>query len=195
MQILRNAMLLTAGSLFAMSAPMWAQSSGSMGQTQAASHPSKAAMSDVNQHAADLLNTINKDEINSGQMMADHTQNDQVKDYAQMLVNDHKELQNKLEQAAQQSNINLTTNNEMMQRADKMNDSIKNQAQKTGDENFARHEARSHRNAIHELQRLETHITDPQLKTVVQDAIPIMQKHLNQAQKLEKSLTTSGGKL
>lgn len=188
-------MLLTAGSLFAMSAPMWAQSSGSMGQTQAASHPSKAAMSDVNQHAADLLNTINKDEINSGQMMADHTQNDQVKDYAQMLVNDHKELQNKLEQAAQQSNINLTTNNEMMQRADKMNDSIKNQAQKTGDENFARHEARSHRNAIHELQRLETHITDPQLKTVVQDAIPIMQKHLNQAQKLEKSLTTSGGKL
>lgn len=198
MRILRNAMLLAAGGLFAMSAPMWAQSSGAaagaQSGSQAASQPSKS-MSSANQHAADLLNTINQDEINSGKMMANHTQNDEVKEYANMLVNDHQELQKDLEKAAQASNISLTSNNAMMQRASKENDTIQNEAQKPGDEAFARHEARSHRNAIRELKQLETKVTDPQIKDVVQDAIPIMQKHLSEAQKLEKTLSTSGGKL
>lgn len=195
MRIFRNAMLLAAGALFALSAPMGAQSSGTTPQAQAASQPSKSmakstakSMASANQHAADLLNTINQDEINSGKMMANHTQNDEVKEYATMLVNDHQELQKDLEKAAQSSNISLNTNDAMMQRASKDNDSIKNEAQKPGDEAFARHEARGHRNAIHQLQQLESKVTDPQIKDVVHDAIPILQKHLDEAQKLEKTL-------
>jgi len=159
-------------------------------QGQASSQPSHSAMS-ANQRAADLLNTVNKDEIDTAQMMQDHTQNTAVKDFAQTLVNDHKDAQQKLETAAGQSNINLQENKSMQNQDSKLKDRLQNENGAASDKAFVNSEIRDHRTAIRELKRLEPQITDPGLKDVVQNAIPVMQKHLDAAQKLQSQL---GGK-
>src|SRR6185312_675290 len=99
----------------------------------------------ANQRAADLLNTVNKDEIDTAQMMQDHTQNTAVKDFAQTLVNDHKDAQQKLETAAGQSNINLQENKSMQNQDSKLKDRLQNENGAASDKAFVNSEIRDHR--------------------------------------------------
>lgn len=188
MRIFRNTVLLAAGGMLAWAAPMLAQGAGSQASTQ----PSKSAAS-ANQRAADLLNTINKNEVDEAKMMADHTQNSSVKDFAQMLQNDHQDAQNKLESAAQQSNISLKTNKAEQQQGQAETAALQKLSGASADSSFARDEVRDHRRAIRQLQRLQPQITDPQIKSVVQDTIPVLQKHLDAAEKLQSQLGKPGG--
>src|SRR6185437_10389779 len=155
---------------------------------QAASQPSHSAAS-ANKRAADLLNTVNKDEIDTAQMMQDHTQNTAVKEYAQTLVNDHKDSQQKLETAASQSNKNLQDQDS------KLKERLQNESGAPSDKAFVSSQIREHRMAIRELKQLEPQVTDQGLKEVVRNAIPVLQKHLDQARKLQSQLGgKSGGK-
>lgn len=161
---------------------------------QAATQPSHSAAS-ANQRAADLLNTVDKDEIDTAQMMQDHTQNTAVKDYAQSLVNDHKDSQQKLETAASQSNTNLQEDKTMQDHDSKLKDRLQNESGAASDKAFVSSQIREHRMAIRELKQLEPQVTDQGLKEVVQNAIPVLQKHLDQARKLQSQLGgKSGGK-
>lgn len=186
---------LLVGGILALAVPMMAQAPKPQHpQAQsAASNPSRSAAS-ANQRAADLLNTINKGEINLAQMMQGHTQNQQVKDFADTLVNDHKDAQNKLESAASSANINLKENPAMQKADQKLQDRISNEKGVMADKAFISSQVRDHRMAIQQLKRLEPRITDPQLKDVVQSTIPVLQKHLDDAQKLQSQLGGKGGR-
>ncbi len=154
---------------------------------QAGTQPSRSAMR-ANQQAADLMNTINKSEISTAKMMADRTQNAQVKDFAQMLGNDHQAAQTKLESAANASNIRLHEG-AMMLRQDRATEKhLKALAPAAADRAFAASQVREHEHAIQRLEKLEPQVTDPQLKTEVRDYIPTLRKHLAEAKKLEAEL-------
>lgn len=172
--------------------PSQAQSQNPQTSSQATSHPSRSSMS-ANERAANLLNTVNKSEIDDAQMVAGRTQNAQVKDFAQMVMNDHKDAQSKLESAASAANINLSENKAMGKANDKMEKQWKNDSVANMDKSYVNAEIRDHRMALRRLKSLEPQITDPQLKSVVQDSIPVLQKHMKAAQQLSSQLGGGSG--
>ncbi|MGH9416609.1 MAG: DUF4142 domain-containing protein [Terriglobales bacterium] len=197
MQYWKHSSTLLVGGMLAFAVPIMAQAPGQQQQPQgqnrpAAGTPSHSAAS-ANQRAADLLNTINKGEINVAQMMQGHTQNQQVKDFADTLVNDHKDAQNKLESAASSANISLKENPAMQKSDQKLQDRLSNEKGAMADQAFVSSQVRDHRAAIRQLQRLEPRVTDPQLKDVVRSTIPVLQKHLDDAQKLQTQLKAGKG--
>lgn len=161
-------------------------------QGQAASHPARS-MASPNQRAADLLNTINKTEIDGAQSIQGHVDNPNVKSFAQDLVNDHKNLQSQLEQAASQANINLKENAAMSKQAQREDKRWDKEKPAQAASSYVAAQIRDHESAVKRLQRLEPQVTDPQLKQVVQSSIPVLQKHLDAARKLQSQLKSAKG--
>jgi len=147
----------------------------------------------ANERAANLLNTVNKSEIDDAQMVAGRTQNEQVKDFAQMLMNEHKDAQSKLESAASAANVNLMEDEAMTKSNDKKLDRWKNEPPANMDKAYVNAEIRGHRNVLKRLQSLEPQITDPQLKSLVQDSVPALQKHLKAAEQLRSQIGSGSG--
>ncbi|HVA64651.1 MAG TPA: DUF4142 domain-containing protein [Terriglobales bacterium] len=192
MHSLRNATLLLAGSWLAVA--LAAAQTGYPQQQpsqQAATQPAKSAAS-ANQRAADFLNTLNQSEIAAAHMMQDHSRSDQVKDYTKMIATDHQDAQNQLESVASQSNLALHTDPKMMESSDKRKTRLQNESSTQADKSYIAAEVKEHREAIRELNRLEPQVTDPHLKSYIQSTVPVLQKHLNEAQKLHAEL--GGGK-
>lgn len=156
-------------------------------QGQAASHPSRS-MASANQRAANLLNTINKTEIDGAQSIQGHVDNPNVKSFAQDLVNDHKSLQDQLEKAADQAKISLKENATMRKQAQREDQRWGKEKPAQAANSYVTAQIRDHESAVKRLQRLEPQITDPQLKQVVQSSIPVLQKHLDAARKLQSEL-------
>ncbi|MGN6592318.1 MAG: DUF4142 domain-containing protein [Terriglobales bacterium] len=154
---------------------------------QAGAHPSRS-MASANQRAADLLNSVNKTEIDEGQAIQGHVQDPNVKQYAETLVNDHKDLQSKLEQAATQANINLNEDEAMKKKSETAEDRMEKANPTQAAHEFISGQIKDHDLAVKRLKRLEPQITDPQLKSVVQDAIPVLQKHASEAKKVQSQL-------
>ncbi|MGH9486510.1 MAG: DUF4142 domain-containing protein [Terriglobales bacterium] len=161
---------------------------------QAAAHPSRS-MASANQRAADLLDTINKTEIAGAQNIQGHVQNPDVKSFAQDLINDHQDLQDQLQKAASQAKIDLKENAAMQKQSRRMDQRWDKEQPATAEHSFVAAQIRDHQHAIQRLQQLEPQITDPQIKSVVQSAIPVLQKHLSEARKVQSQLKSgaSGG--
>jgi putative membrane protein len=187
---------LTLGGLLAVAVPLCvAQQSGAKpmpgNEAQASGNPARSA-SNANQRAADLMDTINKSEISTAGMIAGRTKSANVKDFAQMLVNDHKQAQSDLQNAANASNIQLHRDVAMARRDRTNRKKLKAEPWSRADKAFAASEVRGHEKAIRELRRLEPQITDPPLKTAVKNYIPVLRKHLDRARKLEAQLGKPG---
>jgi putative membrane protein len=176
---------LALGGVLALAAPFCAAQ-------QAGTQPSRSAMR-ANQQAADLMNTINKSEISTAKMMAGHTQNAQVKDFADMLANDHQQAQTRLESTASASNINLREGPMMMRHDRATEEHLKAMTPAAADRAFAADQVREHEHAIAQLKKLEPQVTDPQLKTEIKDYLPVLRKHLAEAKKLEGELRKPAG--
>lgn len=192
---------LIVGGLLAMSLPLFAaqqnssSSSSSSKSAQesnsAAAHPSKSATS-ANERAANLINTINQDEIASAKTIQGKTQNNQVKDFTNTILNDHQDSQSKLQSIADQASINLKTQPSLHKQDQKMDQRLQKESSTQADKSYVQAEVRDHRTAIRQLQRLEPQITNSELKQFVQAQIPVLQKHLTDAQKLEAQLGVGG---
>lgn len=200
MRLLNNPTALIVGGLLAISLPIAAaqnsmspsSSSSKSSSAQASAHPSRSAQS-ANDRAANLLNTINTSEIDTAKMMAGKTQNSQVKDFANMIANDHQDSQSKLQSIADQASISLKENPSLQKQNSSLDKTLQKDSTTAADKAYVRAEARDHRTAIRQLQRLEPNITNTQLKDFVQSQIPVLQKHLDAAQKLEAQLGAGAG--
>jgi len=199
MRLLNNSTAVIVGGLLALSMPILAaqqshspsdSSSQASQSSQAAAHPSRSAAS-ANDRAANLLNTINSGEIDTAKMMADKTQNSQVKDFANMIASDHQDSQSKLQSIAAQASINLKATPSVQKQNQSLDEKLKSDSTTTADRAYVRAEARDHRTAIRQLQRMEPKITNSQLKEFVQAQIPVLQKHLDAAEKLGAELGAS----
>jgi len=176
--------ILTAACFaLALAAPGGAQQPAAQPSGKAA-HSARSANS-ANQRAADLLNTINKGEIDTGQLMQNHAESQSVKDYANMLVNDHQDAQKQLESTAGQNNINLTTNAALQKHSEAAENRLKNESGAQADKAFINDEVRDHTTAIRRLKALEPNVTDSGLKSVIDSSLQTMQKHLDAAKKLQ----------
>ena len=153
--------------------------------SQAAGQPAGSAQAQSsNQKAADLLNNINKGQIDLGTMMQGQASNASVKDYSKMVTDDHQQAQDKLQTLASQSNMTLTVSKKSADANMKLKDKLSNAEGAQRDKEFLQAEVKEHQEAIKDLKKIEPKVTDAQLKTYISDILPTLQKHESEASKL-----------
>ena len=143
-----------------------------------------AAMSD--QQFVDFAGQTDMVEINLGKMAQDVASSQPVKDYAQMLVTDHTKDFNQLYDVAHQANldrpnaIDAEHNKAMIDPFTKLKGAA-------FDHRYIREMIAGHTKAIAVYKKEAADAQNPALKSYAEQALPVLQKHLDDAKDLAKA--------
>lgn len=162
---------------------------------QAGAQPSRPAVN-ANQRAANLLNTVNAGEMETARLMAGKTQNSQVRDFANKMVQEREQAQNRLQTWAGTSNMTLAQNQTMQRDRQRTRDQLQKDTATQADRAYLRAEIQEHQRAINQLRQLQGQVTDPDLKSYINEQLPALQQNLQEAQQLQTQLSapsSSGG--
>src|SRR5581483_10432040 len=130
---------------------------------------------------ADVLNKLHQsdqNEIHAGKIAEKSGQSKAVRDYGKMLVKDHTAADKKVTSLAKKENIPLTAKEPS---SGHMNDMA---GSSDFDRKFARDMVDDHKKDIAEVTDARANTTDPQLKQLLTDVLPTLQKHEDAAQKI-----------
>lgn len=178
--------------------PMAAQTSGSSNSnqpsqnTQTSMQSSKAdtgTNSKVTPASRHFMNTVARDdnaEVQIGKLAQSKAQNQDAKQLADKLVTDHQDNLNKLQDMAGKDSVNLKTQPNAKQKAEKAK--LEKLSGKQFDEAFLRDEAREHKQDITKVKAFEQKTNNPDLKSFAQQTASAMETHLDIAQKGEQSM-------
>lgn len=125
-------------------------------------------------------------EANLGQLAQNNAATQPIKDYAQMLVTDHTNDYNQLYAAAHQANLDVPNaidaeNNKAMI------DPFQKLTGKTFDRRYVHDMVAGHTKAIAVYKKEAADAQNPAIKTYAEQALPILEKHLDGAKDLEKA--------
>lgn len=132
----------------------------------------------------------NMKEIQLGQIGVQKAQNDQVKQFAQKLVDDHTQANQQLQQLAQQKGVELPAESK---HDNKMVEHFQNLSGSDFDHQFVKHMAKDHEKDVKEFQKAANKADDPDVKNFAAQMVPKLQEHLTTAQNLENTVTANKG--
>jgi putative membrane protein len=205
------AMMFGAGSVYAQSSqsaqqsPSIRSSSGmpsdsstsSSGSSTSGAHASASSVSHADKSMMDDLAKANLSEIETAKLVLGKTQNDQVKQFAQKMIDDHTNAQQELEQLAQQKNVKLPTEPDLKHKAEmKMLSAM--EGEKLDKAYMSRGGLSDHKKAHELLAKIESKAKDADLKSLAGKLMPVIDQHLAMARdvsKAESSGNTSGASM
>jgi putative membrane protein len=174
------------------SAPSGAMSGSSGTSSQGASKGGNSSVAKADQKMMRDLAEANLAEIETGKMALEKSQNDQVKAFAQKMIDDHTQSQKELEQLAQQKGVTLPTETDMKHKAaakalsalegDKFDKMYMNQVG-----------VRDHKNTHQLLSKAQKNAKDLDLKAMAAKTAPIVHNHLTMAQDQTGKKSSSSG--
>lgn len=154
-----------------------------LAQKKAAKAAAGAAMTD--QQFVDFAAQTDMVEANLGQMAATVGESDEVKNYGQTLVGDHTTDFNELYKVAQQAN--LTRPNAIDDEHDKMMiDPFQKLKGAAFDKKYVHEMVAGHTKAIEVYKKEAADAQNAAVKSYAEQALPTLQKHLENAKALEK---------
>lgn len=201
------AIMFGAGSVYAQSSTSSSTGSGttSSGTSSQSGAPASSSGSNtaagtgasaknaVSRSDASLMRDLaqaNISEIEAGKLAQSKTKNDQVKQFAQKMVDDHTKANQELQQLAQQKGVKLPTEPDMKHKA-----SMKLLSALDGDKFDKRYMSQGglsdHRNTHKLLTRVQDRATDPDLKSLAAKLMPIVDQHLTMAQGIAGDKSTA----
>ncbi|MEC4718838.1 DUF4142 domain-containing protein [Noviherbaspirillum sp. CPCC 100848] len=158
-----------------------AQAGSGSSSASAAAKGSNGSVSKADQRMMKNLAEANFAEIETGKLALQKSQNDQVKAYAQKMIDDHTQAQKELEQLAQQKGVTLPTETDMKHKAaakalsalegEKFDKMYMNQVG-----------VRDHKNTHQLLTKAQKDAKDPDLKALAAKMTPTVDGHLTMAQ-------------
>jgi putative membrane protein len=148
------------------------------------------AMSD-DARVVSKLHHINQMEIDAGKLAQDKGQSKQVRDFGARLVKDHQAADKKLMAYADKKGIDANAmppagNDQEAKDQDKM-DRLRNLSGAEFDNQFASTMAEGHQKAIDLVQTSKDTVSDTQLRTMLTQLLPTLQKHEHMAQAVQSS--------
>jgi putative membrane protein len=143
----------------------------------------KGAMSD--QDFVDFAAQTDMTEAHFGQMAQDQAGTQAVKDYGQMLTTDHTSDYNQLTAVA--TKANLTVPKGLDHKHDAMIAPFEKLHGAAFDRKFVRTMATGHEQAIAVYKRESNDAQNADLKAYATQALPVLEKHLHEAETLEKN--------
>ncbi|HXI58450.1 MAG TPA: DUF4142 domain-containing protein [Polyangia bacterium] len=129
---------------------------------------------------ADVLGKLHRSnlkEVEMGKMAESHGQSKDVKKFGKMLVTDHSAADKKVSQLAKEEKIDLTSNTPA-ESAEKMPMGAEFDAA------FAKSMLEDHKKDVNEVKTALDATSDPKLKRLLNDIVPVLEKHQATAQKL-----------
>ncbi|HYD96741.1 MAG TPA: DUF4142 domain-containing protein [Noviherbaspirillum sp.] len=170
--------------------------SGSTSATQGAGAGQKAGgkLSRADENLMREMAQSNLAEIETGKIALSQSKNDQVRNFAQKMVDDHTQAQKELEQLAQAKGVTLPTEPDRKHKA-----AAKKLSSLQGDNFDKRYLAQGglsdHRNTHRLLERMQSRATDPDLKALAAKMTPIIEQHLTMAEDVTGSAASLSGSM
>jgi putative membrane protein len=164
---------------------------GAQSSTQSStSAGGSAALSASDQRLMKEIAQANVAEIETGKLAQQKSKNDEVKNFAQRMIDDHTKALQDLQQVAQAKGVTLPTKPDVKHLA-----MAKALSALSGDQFDRRYMAQGgladHRQTHQLLQRAQR-ATDPDLKQAAAQTLPVVDQHLNMAQQLQASIKSGG---
>jgi putative membrane protein len=197
MKVIHALLTCTACAMALSAQPAWSQGSGSTGGSgsggAAVMKSDTTAASKLNEAdremMADLIHN-NYAEIETGKMALEKSQNTQVKNFAQRMIDDHQQMSKDLQQLAKTKGLTLPQGTDLQHKALSTALGVLN-----GDAFNSQYIRRvgigDHERTIELLKKAQTQAQDPDIKAMAQKSLPKIQEHLSMARKIEASLSAS----
>lgn len=125
----------------------------------------------------------NLGEIASGQLARQRGTTQLVKQLGQTLVTDHRQMNQNLEQFAQQNNMTLPASATSADQ--KQMNSLEKLQGPNFDQRFARDEVSDHEKTVAKFQKEANTTHDSGLRQMIESSLPVLQKHLGMAKQAE----------
>jgi putative membrane protein len=174
-------LILAAGLAVAMAAPAFAQGNKPPAMRTTSNTPS--AQTFVKKAAI-----TNMFEIKAGQIAQQKSQNSKVDSYAQMIVNDHQQMQNKLESEAKNVK-SISVPSKLDHAHQKLVDKLQSASGAKFLKTFKNQQVKGHKQAIQLFQSYGRSGQNANLKQLAQSGLPMLQKHLRTAEALPTSVS------
>jgi predicted outer membrane protein len=173
-------------------------SSGSSGQGAtaggaAAAGASKGSVSKADEKIIKDMAMANIAEIETGKIAQSKSQNDQVKSFAQQMIDDHSKALSELQTLAQQKGVTLPTEPDSKHKA--MATKLQAMSGDAFDKAYMAQAGVSDHKKVHSmLMSDEKRAKDPDVKAAAAKMAPVVEQHLKSAEQMHstKSGTTSG---
>ena len=146
------------------------------------------AMADVSgadQEFIDKAAMSGHEEVSAGETAA-KSENSAVAEFGKQMVLDHTKMNDELATIAKSKGVTPPDSASLMQQAKGVATSVLPGA--TFDRTYADEQVSDHKDALALLQNEASNGTDPQLKAFAQKYIPVIQRHLAEAEKLQQKV-------
>ena len=130
-------------------------------------------------------------EVQLGELAQQQAASDQVKEFGQRMVQDHGKANDQLKQIAEQKGIELPQ--EMSEEAQQLHDEL---AQKSGEEfdrAYMDEMVSDHEEDVETFQQYAESGQDPDLTGFAEQTLPVLEEHLQLAQKTQEQVTAAAG--
>jgi putative membrane protein len=188
---MKSLIVSTAVAALLAAAPAMAQStnSGNMNPGSTAKPGTAAATGGDARFIAEAARG-NEAEIELGQLAQQKAQSPEVKSLAQRLVTDHTRANQQLKQLAQKEGMSVPTGldkdqKDLRARLEKLNGAAFDRA-------FVDAQVKDHQKDVKFYQDEGSRLQDPQLKSFAQQTLPVLQEHLQMAERAESQVGASG---
>ena len=127
----------------------------------------------------------NMAEVEEGRIAAEKTRNPTVQAFAERMIQDHSQANDKLLQIAEGLNVSLPAEPSPAQQKHLME--LRKLSAAQFDKTYDPMQVKDHEKTVHEFEREAKNVQNPALKQWVQDTLPVLKEHLKLAQALPNS--------
>lgn len=125
---------------------------------------------------------INMTEIRAGEIAQNKGQSQEIKNYGQTLVNDHKKANQELKNIAQNQNIPQNLDEDHREKIQELQEASNNEF----DRKFLDMMVEGHEDAIDKFEDAQKNLSgQQQLKSWVDNTLPVLRRHLEKAKQLK----------
>ncbi|HEX6430091.1 MAG TPA: DUF4142 domain-containing protein [Niastella sp.] len=124
-------------------------------------------------------------EVEFSKLAKDRALNPRVKNFAEMMINDHSAANNDLKTIAGEKNVTLPDN------LGKHQEHLEDLSKKNGadfDKAYMKMMVNDHKNVVDEFEKVAQNGTDPDVKTFASQKLPTLRMHLDSAKAINQSL-------
>jgi putative membrane protein len=128
----------------------------------------------------------NQDEIDVGKLAQQKSSNSQVKSYGETLVSDHTKAQKELENLSAKKGASIEPYQGATARAEYQR--LEGMSGANFDRSFVSQMVQDHEKAISMFEQALKNTQDPEVRNFINSTLPVLRKHLTEAQDLERKL-------
>jgi putative membrane protein len=125
-------------------------------------------------------------EVDLGNMAINNASSQAVKDFGKMMVDDHTKLNNELKDVATKKNVSVPA--AVGEDHKKDMDELSKKTGNDFDKAYVKMMVKDHKEDIDEFKKASQNLTDNDLKTLATNALPVLQKHLDAIQAIQKKM-------